>query len=156
MESELLLDERQGLFDHVIDGNGGSDDRGRATERSKMRNNLGRLAYLLHGVPQVSHDLILIELVHLDMIDDVPNEEPDVVQRIVELMGDTRCEFAKRRQLPRLDQLLLLLAKFMFAALNFLRRLTQIAHDVDHRLAALFETSFRDMDVLENVEERPT
>ena len=84
----------------------------------------------------------------------VADEEADVVQRVVELVRDPGRQLAERRELAGLHQLLLLLAQLLLAALHLLRRLTQVAHDVDHRLAAALEPLVGLVRVLEDVEHR--
>ena len=90
----------------------------------------------------------------MDAVDDVADVEPDVVQRVVELVRDPGRQLAERGELASLDELLLLVAELLLAALHHLRRRTQVAHDVDHRLAAVLEPEVRPVRVLEDVQHR--
>ncbi len=68
-------------------------------------------------------------------IDRVANEKPDVVQRIVKLMGHARRQLPQGGKFPGLDQLFLFVAQLLLASLDLRRRFVQVTHDVDHRLA---------------------
>src|SRR5207237_3282823 len=93
-------------------------------------------------------------LAQMNAVDDVPDVQADVVQRIVELVRDPGRQLAERRQLAGLDELLLLVAELLLAPLHLLRGLTQVAHDVDHRLAAVAQPEVGLMRVLEDVQHR--
>jgi hypothetical protein len=60
-------------------------------------------------------------------------------------MGNPGGQLAERRELSRLNELLLLVAQL-------LRGLAQVAHDVDHRLAAVAQPQVRLVRVLEDVQ----
>src|SRR5687767_8364639 len=99
-----------------------------------MRDDFGGLADLLHGLLKLAYDPCLVNRPKLDEIDRIAYEQSDVVERIVELVGDARGELAKRRQLSGLDELLLFVAQLLLAPLNLGRRVPQISHDVNHGL----------------------
>jgi len=67
---------------------------------------------------------------------------------------DTGSELAERRELSGLYELLLFLAELVLAVLHLLRRLAKVAHDVDHRLAAVAQPQVGRVRVLENVQQR--
>jgi hypothetical protein len=100
---------------------------------------LRRLPYLLHRFLEIAHERLGLVISEPDPVDHVPDVEADVVERVVELVRDAGCELAQGGELARLDELLLLVPQLLLAPLHLLRGLTQVAHDVDHRLAAVAE-----------------
>src|SRR5436190_724327 len=84
---------------------------GRPPEGTQVRDDLRGLADLLHGVPQLVEDLPLFRHGEVDQVDRIAHEQADVVERIVELVGDARGELAERGELPRLHELLLFVAQ---------------------------------------------
>ena len=88
------------------------------------------------------------------MIHDIAEEQSDVVQRVVQLVGNTGRQFTQRGQFPGLHQLLLLLAELLLAALHLFCRFTQTPHDVNHGLAAALQPLVRKMDILQNMQKR--
>ena len=107
------------------------DDRG--------GDDLRRLLDLLDDLPEILLDSLQVLLADVDPVDDVADEEADVVERIVELMGHAGSQLAERGELPGLHQLLLLLAQLVLAAFHLRGCFAEVAHDVDHRLAAGLE-----------------
>src|SRR5205823_1190643 len=71
-----------------------------------------------------------------------------------ELVRDARGQLSERGQLAGLDELLLLVPQLVLASLHLLRRLAQVAHDVDHRLAAVAEPQVGLVRVVEDVAKR--
>src|SRR5262249_35864316 len=78
----------------------------------------------------------------------------DVVQRIVQLVRDASGELAESRKLSGLYELLLFVSQLLLAMKHLRRRLAQIIHYVDHRLASSFKPQVRLMRVFENVQDR--
>jgi hypothetical protein len=68
------------------------------------------LAHLLHGVSELADDPLAIADPELDEIDDVAHEQADVVEGVVELVGNAGRQLAERRELGGLHELLLLVA----------------------------------------------
>src|SRR5207253_3959017 len=60
----------------------------RPPERAQVRDDRRGLADLLHGVAQLADDLPLLRDGELDQVDGIADEQPDVVEWIVELVGD--------------------------------------------------------------------
>src|SRR5207237_9064163 len=79
------------------------------------------------------------------------DEGADGVQGVVERVRDAGGEFADRGELASLDELLLLLMQLRLTALDVQAGLSQVAHDVNHRLAAVLEADVRVVEVLEDV-----
>ena len=96
-----------------------------------------------------------LDVAEHDPVDDVADEQADVVQRVVQLVRDAGRQLAERRQLGGLHELLLLVAQLLLAPLDGLRGLTQVAHDVDHRLAAVAQPLVGLVRVLEDAQEGP-
>ena len=153
-QPELLLHQRQRALDHLVDVDGLERHRRRAAERAQVGDDLRRLPHLLHRLVEVLERGLRVELAHVDPVDHVADVEADVVQRVVQLVRDAGRQLAERGQLAGLDELLLLVAQLLLAALHLLRRRTQVAHDVDHRLAAVLELEVRLVRVLEDVQHR--
>ena len=109
-EPELLLHERQRAPDHLIHGDQLTADRRHAPEGAKVRDDFGGLADLSHGVLQLARDMLLVRHAEPYEVERVAHEQSDVVQRIVELVGDAGGELAECGKLARLDELLLLVA----------------------------------------------
>ena len=153
VEAELLVHEREGLLDHLVHRHRLAAHRRHAPERAQVRDDLGGLAHLLHGVAQLPHDPPRVLHPELDEVDRVAHEQPDVVQRIVEFVGDPGREFSERGELAGLDELLLLVAQLLLAALDLGGGLPQVAHDVDHGLAAHLQAEVGGVGVLQNVQQ---
>src|SRR5438093_645932 len=152
-QPELLLHEGKRPPDHVPQGNRLAADGGRPAERAQMRDDLGGLAHLLHGLAQLADDLPLVRHAELDEVDRVAHEQAGVVEGVIELVGHAGGELAERRELPRLDELLLFVAQLLFAPLHLGRGLPQITHDVDHGLAAVLQMKLVLVRVLKDVEQ---
>src|SRR6266849_2965433 len=127
--AHLFLQQREGAMDHFVNqeplATGG---RGPA-KGAQMRDDLGRLADLLHGAVELAQQLLGAGTIHLNLIDGVADEQADVVEGVIELMSHSRGELAESGQLGRLNQLLLLVAQFLLAAEHLGRGLFQVAHD---------------------------
>src|SRR5437016_4576848 len=94
---------------------------------SKMRDDLRRLADLVHGAAQLVQHAPAIRDAELEVIDRVADEEADVVQGVVQLVRDAGGEFADRGELASLDELLLLLMQLRLTALAVHGGLSQVA-----------------------------
>ena len=92
-------------------------------------------ANLIHRLLEVGDHPLRIYLAEHHPVDDVADEEADVVQRVIELVRDAGRQLTESRQLGSLHELLLLVAQLLLTPFDGLRGLTQVAHDVDHRLA---------------------
>src|SRR2546430_5700991 len=149
----MLLHERQRPLDHLPQGNRLAADRGRPSERAQMRDDFRGLAHLLHGLAQLADDLPLVRHTELDEVDRVTDEQAGVVEGVVELVGHAGRELTERRELSRLDELLLFVAQLLFAPLHLGRRLPQVTHDVDHGLAAVLQVKLVLVRVLKDVEQ---
>src|SRR5262249_37993544 len=103
---------------------------------------------------EIGDERLHVVLSESDPVDHVADVQPDVVERVVQLVGDARGQLAQRCELACLNELLLFVAKLVLSALHLLRGLTQVAHDVDHRLAAVAEPEVGLVRVLEDVEQR--
>src|SRR5215831_16911629 len=153
-QPQLLLHQGQRALDHLVDVDGRERDRRGAAEGPQVRDDRRRLLHLLQGVLELTNDRLPVVSAEPHLVEDVADEQADVVERVVELVRDAGRELAERRQLAGLDELLLLLPQLLLPALHFLRGLTQVAHDVDHRLAAVAKLQVRLVRVLEDVEHR--
>jgi hypothetical protein len=147
--------QRERALDHLLQQHRLERHRRGAAEGAEVRDYAGRLPHLVERFAEVVLDLRLLDRAELDAVDGVRDEEPDVVQRVVQLVRDTGGQLAERRQLARLHELFLLLAELLLAALHLERRLAQVVHDVDHRLAAALEPEIGVMRVLEDVDQGP-
>ena len=154
-EAKLLPDERHGSAHHLVDPHRLTADRRDPPERAQMRDDLRGVANLLHGVAQLVEKALPVRGAELQMIDRVPDEQPDVVERVVQLVRDPRSQLAQRGQLAGLDELLLLVAELLLATLDFLGRLPHVPHDVDHGLPPVLEPQVGAVSVLEDVHQRP-
>ena len=105
---------------------------------------------------QLADDLPLLGPSELDQVDGVAHEQADVVEWIVELVGDAGGELAQRGELPRLNELLLFVAQLLFAPLHLGRGLPQVAHDVDHGLAAGLQMQLVRVRILQDVQQGPS
>src|SRR5213594_1204686 len=152
-QPELLLHEGKRPIDHLPQGDRLAAHGRRPPERAQMRDDLRRLADLLHRVAQLANDLPLVHHAELDQVDRVAHEQAGVVEGVVELVGDAGGELAERRELSRLDELLLFVAQLLFAPLHLGRGLPQITHDVDHGLAAVLQMKLVLVRVLKDVEQ---
>src|SRR5437773_8840568 len=120
-----------------------------------MRDDLGGLADLLHGAAQFAYDPLVVHYAELNEVDGVAHEQTDVVEWIVELMGDASGDLAERGELSRLDELLLFVAQLLFTSLHLGRRLLQISHDMNHGLAAGLKTQLVLVGILKDVRQSP-
>src|SRR2546426_509918 len=152
-QPELLPHERQRPLDHLPQGNRLAADGGRPSERAQMRDDFRGLAHLLHGLTQLADDLPLVRHAELDEVDRVTDEQAGVVEGVVELVGHAGGKLAERRELSRLDELLLFVAQLLFAPLHLGRGLPQVTHDVDHGLAAVLQMKLVLVRVLKDVEQ---
>src|SRR6266566_3954337 len=152
-QPELLLHEGKRPIDHLPQGDRLAAHGRRPPERAQMRDDLRRLADLLHRVAQLANDLPLVHHAELDQVDRVAHEQAGVVEGVVELVGHAGGELAERRELSRLDELLLFVAQLLFASLHLGRGLPQITHDVDHGLAAVLQMKLVLVRVLKDVEQ---
>jgi hypothetical protein len=118
-----------------------------------VRDDLGRLADLLRRTPQVLEHALLIETSKVDQIDHVANQQTNVVQRVVQLVGNASRELAQGGQLASLHKLRLFFTKLALAALDLERGCPQVTHDVDHRFATLLESLIRAVGLLQDVQE---
>src|SRR5436190_10242997 len=153
-QAQLLLHQQQRALDHVVDVHGLDADGRGATECAEVRDDRRRLPYLLHRVLELVDHIIRVERAEAHLLEDVADAQSDVVQRVVELVCDGGRELAEGRELARLHELLLLFPQLLLPVFHLLRRLTQVAHDVDHRFAAVSQTQVGLVRVLEDVQER--
>src|SRR3989454_211832 len=154
-QAELLLHEGKRSLDHVPQGDRFAADGGRPPERAQVRDDLRGLADLLRGLTQLADDLLLVRPAELDEVDRVAHEQADVVQGIVELVGDAGGELAENGKLAGLDELLLFVAQLVFAPPHLGRGLLQVSHDVNHRLAAGFQTQLVLVRILKDMQNGP-
>ena len=120
-----------------------------------MRDDLRGLVHLLQHAAQLADDLLLVPRAEFQDVDSVAHKQADVVEGVVELMGDTGGQLAERGELPRMDELLLFVTKLLFAPLHLRRGLAQIPHDVNHGLAAGLQTQIVLMRSLQYMQQRP-
>src|SRR5437660_10876792 len=120
-----------------------------------MRDDLRGLAHLLRGAAQLPDYLLLVPHAELDEVDRVAHEQADVVQGVVELMGDAGGELTQDGQLAGLDELLLFVTQLLLAPPHLGRGLLQISHDVNHRLAAGFQTQLVLVRILKDMQDGP-
>src|SRR5213594_2546634 len=152
-QPQLLAEEIQRAQHHLVDRHLLVPDRRQAAEGAQVRDDLRGLAHLLHGGMQVGQYARLVQPAQLHEVDDVPQEQPDVVQRVVQLVGNAGGQFAERGQLAVLDQLLLFITQLLFAAGDFLRGLAQIIHDVDQRLTRVLQPEIGLVLILQDVQQ---
>src|SRR5437667_438272 len=152
-QPQLLAEEIQRAQHHLVDRHLLVPDRSEAAEGAQVRDDLRGLAHLLHRSMQVGQHARLVQPAQLHEVDDVPQEQPDVVQRVVQLVGNAGGQFAERGQLAGLDQLLLFITQLLFAAGDFLRGLAQIIHDVDQRLTRVLQPEIGLVLILQDVQQ---
>ena len=102
-----------------------------------MGDDLGGFLHLLHGLAQILEERRLFRDAELEMVDGIPDEQSDVVERVVQLVRDPGRQLADRRQLAGLHELLLLVPELLLTAFDLTRGLAQVAHDVEHGLATV-------------------
>src|SRR5438093_848895 len=153
-QPQLLAEEIQRTQHNLVDRHLFVPDRSEAAEGTQVRDDLRGLAYLLHRGMEVGQNAPLVQPAQFHEVDDVPQEEPDVVQRVVQLVGNAGGQFAERGQLAGLDQLLLFVTQLLLAPGDFLRGLAQIIHDVDQRLARVLQPEIGLVLVLQDVQQR--
>src|SRR5256886_11603740 len=122
-QPQLLPHERKRPRDHVPQGDRLAADLGRPPEGTQVRDDLRGLADLLHGVAQLAEDLPLFRHGEVDQVHRITHEQADVLEWIVELVGDARGELAERGELSRLHELLLFVAQLLLAPLDLGRGL---------------------------------
>ncbi len=97
----------------------------------------------MHSVIQLAADSFGVRRSKLNQVKRVADEQPDVIERVVQLVRNAGGQLAERGELSCLDELFLLVAEFLFAPLHLLGGFAKIVHDVDHRFAAAFEPDVR-------------
>src|SRR3989442_13966319 len=108
---------------------------------------------LLHGAMQFMQDALMVCLTEFNQINSIADEQADVVQRIIKFMGNAGGKLSERCQFTGLDKLFLLLAQLLLAALYLCCRLTQVAHDVYHGFATIFQAQIGLVRILEDMTE---
>src|SRR5207247_4123803 len=84
-QPELFPHQGKRPLDHLPQGDGLAANGSRPPERAQVRDDRRGLADLLHGVAQLADDLPLLRDGELDQVDGIADEQPDVVEWIVEL-----------------------------------------------------------------------
>src|SRR6185295_14925789 len=109
---ELFLHQRQRPHDDVVDQNRFPAYRRGAAKRAKVRDDFRRLSHLMHSVIQLAADSFGVRRSKLNQIKRVADEQPDVIERVVQLVRNASGQLAERGELSCLDELFLLVAEF--------------------------------------------
>src|SRR5882724_1879570 len=148
------MQQRQGLLNDFIDGQALSAAGSSSAKGAQVGDNLRSFANLLHGAVQFVKQLSLFSLAHLNLINDIADEQADVIERVVQLMSHAGRQLAQRGKLSCLHQLLLFVAKLLLSSLNLGGSLLKIAHHVNHGFATVLQAEVRLMGILKNVQKR--
>src|SRR6476646_6590800 len=101
------------ILDHSIDSDRLAFTRRITRERAKVIDDLARPLYLLLNVPEVRKELFTVRYTAHQRLDSIAGQEQNIVQRIIDLMRNSHCQFCNACQLRGLNDLLLLLVQLL-------------------------------------------